>query len=222
MPDTPALPLPPADHSVAPDGTRPDDAGPPSLDALYTSPPPWDIGRPQPALIDLADRGVLSGPLLDVGCGTGEHTLMAARLGLAATGVDLAATALAAAGRKAAERGLTARFLRHDVRDLAALGESFATVLDSLVFHTLHGEDRARYVAALHAATAPGGQCFVLSFRDEPPGRPGRVHRVTPEEIRAAFTDGWLVRAVEPVTVASTLPAPYDTIRGWRTHLTRP
>jgi len=199
----------------------PADAGPPSPDALYAVPPPWDIGRPQPALLDLADCGMLRGRVLDVGCGTGEHTLMAARLGLAATGVDLAATALAAAERKARERGLTARFLRYDVLELAALGERFDTVLDSLVLHGFHGRDRARYVDGLRAATAPGGQCFVLSFRDEPPNRSGRVHRLTPDEIRGAFADGWLIHAVDPVTVDSSLPALAGGIRGWRTRLTR-
>ncbi|SEG92789.1 Methyltransferase domain-containing protein [Actinacidiphila yanglinensis] len=204
--------------------TAPPAAGPDSLDALYAAPPPWDIGRPQPALLALAEGGILRGPVLDVGCGTGEHTLMAARLGLDATGVDLAATALAAAERKAAERGLTARFLRHDVRDLAELGESaggFATVLDSLVLHGFHGEDRARYVAGLRQVTAPGGQCFVLSFRDEPPNRSGRVHRLTPDEIRGNFADGWQIHAIDPVTIDSSLPALSGGIRGWRTHLTR-
>ncbi|WP_258053505.1 class I SAM-dependent methyltransferase [Streptomyces sp. Ru72] len=51
---------------------------------LYASPPPWDIGRPQPAFLALADAGLLHGRVLEVGCGTGEHTLMAARLGLEA------------------------------------------------------------------------------------------------------------------------------------------
>jgi cyclopropane fatty-acyl-phospholipid synthase-like methyltransferase len=201
---------PPSTHAVTP-----------SLDALYAAPPPWDIGRPQPALLGLAASGAWRGRVLDVGCGTGEHVLLAASLGLDATGIELADAALAAARRKARERGLIARFLRHDALDLTALGERFNSVVDSLVFHTFHADDRARYVAALRAVTEPGGRCFLLSFRDEPPNRSGRVHRVTPDDIRAAFADGWRIDSIDPVTVDSALPALANGIRGWRTSLTR-
>src|SRR6266700_6635446 len=74
---------------------------------LYTSPPPWDIGRPQPAFLSLAEAGALRGRVLDAGCGTGEHALMAAGTGLDATGIDLAPTAIRLARQKAAARNLT-------------------------------------------------------------------------------------------------------------------
>src|SRR5512144_3101476 len=83
------------------------------FDAMYVAGrPPWDIGRPQSAFRDLADRGRLVGRVLDVGCGTGEHALMAAGIGLDATGVDAASTAITIARRKANERDLRARFLK--------------------------------------------------------------------------------------------------------------
>src|SRR5919202_5979339 len=94
---------PPYPHAGETRPTVPDD--------LYTSSPPWDIGRPQPAFVALADRGAIQGRVLDVGCGTGEHVLLCAGLGLDATGVDLASRALRAAEDKARERGLVARFL---------------------------------------------------------------------------------------------------------------
>ena len=36
---------------------------------LDSAPPPWDIGRPQPAFVGLAEAGRLTGRVLDVGCG---------------------------------------------------------------------------------------------------------------------------------------------------------
>src|SRR4029079_10454222 len=57
---------------------------------LYRSRPPWDIGRPQPAFHALTAAGTITGRVLDVGCGTGEHTLMCAAIGLERNDSDLA------------------------------------------------------------------------------------------------------------------------------------
>jgi hypothetical protein len=64
-----------------------------SWDASYTDdgPAPWDLGRPQPAIARLASRGVFAGSMLDAGCGTGEHTLLVASLGLPVLGGRLLA-----------------------------------------------------------------------------------------------------------------------------------
>src|SRR5262249_52967405 len=71
--------------------------------------PPWDIGRPQPTFVRLADGGLLSGRVLDAGCGTGEHVLLAAAHGAQAMGGDLSALAIEKARGEAAGRGLAAR-----------------------------------------------------------------------------------------------------------------
>src|SRR5215471_10683968 len=84
------------------------------------------------------DRGLgrqAAGRVLDAGCGIGEHTLLAACLGLEATGVDLAPKALHIANEKARDRGIMAGFLHQDARRLADLRESFDTVRDSGLFH---------------------------------------------------------------------------------------
>ena len=125
---------------------RCDRDAPEDFDAMYTATPPWDIGRPQPAFVKLARAGVLRGRVVDVGCGTGEHVLMAADLGLEATGIDLARAAIATAEGKARERGVTARFLIWNALQLEALNEQFDTVLDSGLFHVLEDADRPRLV----------------------------------------------------------------------------
>jgi len=177
----------------------PHDTAPPRPEDLYESPPPWDIGRPQPALLALAEAGAIRGRVLDAGCGTGEHALMAAGLGLDATGVDLAPNALRIAQQKARDRGLTARFLCQDARRLADLGESFDTVLDCGLFHIFGDEDRAAYVEALHAVLEPGGHYFMLCFSDQQPG--DWRHRITREEIAAAFAQGWQIDSIEAARI---------------------
>jgi len=167
------------------------------FDTVYaTAAPPWDIGGPQPALQRLAEAGALRGRVLDAGCGTGEHALMAAALGLDATGVDSAPSAIAAAEAKARDRGIAARFLVWDALDLAGLGERFDTVLDSGLFHVFGDGDRARYVESLRAAIPVGGRCHLLCFSDRQPGAFG-PRRVTREEIRASFGEGWRIESIE-------------------------
>ena len=162
-------------------------------------PPAWDIGRPQAAVLRLADRGLLAGRLLDSGCGTGENTLLAAARGAEATGIDVSARAIELARAKAAERGSPARFETGDVLRLGDLGLTFDTVLDSGVFHVFSDEDRVRYVASLAAALRPGGHCYLMCFSDRQPGDAG-PRRVSQDELRAAFGDGWAVTSIEAET----------------------
>jgi SAM-dependent methyltransferase/DNA-binding MarR family transcriptional regulator len=177
---------------------------PEDFDAPYTGTPPWDIGRPQPALLELAQAGALQGQVLDVGCGTGEHALLAAGLGLQATGIDAAPAAIAIAQGKARDRGLPARFLVWDALQLAALNEQFDTVLDCGLFHVFDDDDRPRFVDGLRAAIRPGGRYYMLCFSDRQPGHLG-PRRVSKDEIRASFDHGWQVDSIEPAKFDLTI-----------------
>ncbi|MBC9723862.1 class I SAM-dependent methyltransferase [Streptomyces sp. TRM68367] len=198
---------------------HPGSGEPPEPDDLYAEPPPWDIGRPQPAFLALAEAGAIRGRVLDAGCGTGEHVLMCAALGLDATGIDLASRALRTAEGKAHERGRTARFLRWDALKLVDLHETFGTVLDCGLFHIFGSDDRAAYVDSLRAAIRPGGRYFMLCFSDRQPGEWGRVHKLARAEIEASFAEGWRIDSIEPSTIDITTDP--DGIRAWLVALTR-
>ena len=190
---------------------------PQNWDASYTAeaePPPWDIGRPQQAFERLAGRGLLSGRLLDAGCGTGEHALLAAAHGADATGVDIAPRAIARARAKAEERNLEARFVVADVLALERLGMTFDTVIDSGVFHVFDDQDRARYVTSLASVLQPGGHCYLACFSDRQPGEWG-PRRVTQDELRAAFADGWSVTSIEADNFEVNPGMPTPTVQAW-------
>lgn len=172
-----------------------------SWDDSYTgeAPPPWDIGRPQPAFVRLADEGRLAGRVLDAGCGTGEHALLAASRGADAVGMDLAPTAIALARAKSAKRGLTARFEVADALDLRRQALTVDTVIDSGVFHVFDDEDRTKYVAGIAAALRPGGTCYLMCFSDQQPGDWG-PRRFRAEELRSWFSGEWTVESLTPET----------------------
>ena len=188
------------------------------FDAFYTGTPPWDIGRPQPAFLELAQREILRGQVLDVGCGTGEHALMAASLGLLAAGIDAAPAAIAIAQDKARARGLTARFLVWNALQLASLGEPFDTVLDCGLFHVFDDDDRARFVDSLRAVIRPGGRYHMLCFSDRQPGSFG-PRRVAQDEIRASFRHGWQVESIEAAAIVTTIDS--NGALAWRAAITR-
>lgn len=200
-------------------GLMPAGAGPTILpDDLYVSPPPWDINRPQPAFLALAIAGQIRGRVLDVGCGTGEHALMSSGLGLDATGIDLASNALETARQKAQDGGLAARFLLHDARRLAELGESFDTVLDCGLFHVFTGDDRIALVSGLRSVIRTGGRYFMLGFSDQQPGDRW-PHGLTRNEVVAAFADGWQIDALDAASIEVVTDA--DGIPAWLLAVTR-
>ncbi|MGZ4110457.1 MAG: hypothetical protein ACXVP7_12325, partial [Actinomycetota bacterium] len=47
------------------DRGRPIEPSSARFEPAYAGTPPWDIGRPQPAFVELADAGLLTGHVLD-------------------------------------------------------------------------------------------------------------------------------------------------------------
>jgi SAM-dependent methyltransferase len=169
-----------------------------TFESMYAGKAPWDIGRPQRAFIDIADR--VTGAILDAGCGTGENALFFAERGHPVLGIDFLEGPIREARRKAEERGLDAEFVQRDALTLADFDRQFDAVIDSGLFHVFSDEDRARYVAGLAHVTRPGGKVFLLCFSDEEPGTQG-PRRVSQGEIRGSFSDGWDVEEIRAMRI---------------------
>ena len=180
----------------------PDDRG---FDEMYVGVPPWDIGRAQPEVVRIAEGGGFAEPVIDVGCGTGENSLELASRGLEVLGIDASPRAIDAARAKASERGISAEFLVADALALGALGLRFRTALDCGVFHVFEDAERPVYVASLASALEPGGVLHLLCFSDRQPGSFG-PRRVTQQELRDSFADGWDVSEIVAATFVTNLP----------------
>ncbi|MGW4380371.1 class I SAM-dependent methyltransferase [Kitasatospora sp. NPDC004531] len=188
--------------------------------------PPWDIGAPQPAYVALQEAGLITGAVLDAGCGTGEDALHLAARGYRVTGLDLAPTAIAIARDKAAARGLDVVFEVADALRLDGWEGQFDTVIDSGLAHTFEGERLAAYAAALHRACRPGAVAHILSISDRgsremqarlaeavegipaplPEDQQPADLKRSAEHLRAGFADGWTVESIDDARIRGIVP----------------
>ncbi|HYC26668.1 MAG TPA: class I SAM-dependent methyltransferase [Nitrososphaerales archaeon] len=176
-----------------------------SFNEMYRGSPPWDIGRPQPEVVRLAQSGAIVGSVIDVGCGTGEHAMLLASMGHPALGVDSAPLAIQKAKAKAKERKSSAKFLLADALHLGPLGVLSDTAIDSGLFHVFGDKDRPRYAESVAGAVKPGGRLFMLCFSDREPDGWG-PRRVSKEEIRQTFRGSWTVESITNARFETNLP----------------
>jgi SAM-dependent methyltransferase len=159
---------------------------------IYAGNPPWDIGKPQPPFVAVADQ--VTSPVLDAGCGTGNTALFFATRGEEVTGIDFVEEAIRRARAKAAELGLAVEFLVKDAMTLNDWHRRFASVIDSGLIHIYNGDDRQRYLQGLAHLVQPGGRLFLFTFTEDAPER-----GVSRQELYDTFADGWDVESMQLV-----------------------
>ncbi len=157
---------------------------------------PWYSAGPSPWLVDaVRTRWIRPGStVLDVGCGTGSNVLWLARHGFRASGVDIAAGAIAVAEARAKAARVAVSFYVADAVALPFPRGAFTAALDSGCFHSLPVPLRPTYAAGIARILAPGGR-FLLTWvgREEtrklgPPHRPSLAETASVFEPRFVFT----------------------------------
>ncbi|BBY19122.1 class I SAM-dependent methyltransferase [Mycolicibacterium litorale] len=181
-------------------------------DGVFSGPPPWNIGEPQPELAALHRQGRFRSDVLDAGCGHAELSLALAQDGYTVVGLDISPTAIAAANQAAQLRGLaTASFAQADITAFTGYDGRFSTVLDSTLFHSLPIEGRDGYLRSVHRAAAPGAQLFILAFAKGafPADLETKPHEVEEAELRDAVSRHWTVDEIRPAFIhANALQMP--------------
>ena len=164
--------------------------------------PPWEIGKPQPALAALIDQLDIESPVLDVGCGTGDLAIHLAELGHQVVGVDASEVGVAKARSKAAEKGLEIGFRVADARRLDELEIRPRSVFDSGLLHNLDDEGQRDYVAGLEAISDSGALVCILAVSTEA----GMGWGVTRDALIRTFSEPrWVETTIEPVNVLACI-----------------
>ena len=173
------------------------------FEAVYLEPAPWDIGGPQPAMADLLAEYPPEGPVLDVGCGSGDLAIHVAESGLPVLGIDFVEEAIAQARAKRdtlpPQVSALLSFRVADALRPSLLGRSFGAVVDSGFYHLFDPDPCGRFVDDLARVLPPGGRCYLHEFAVEFPV-PDVPRQVTEAELRARFTPerGWRVLTIRP------------------------
>jgi len=179
--------------------------------------PPWEIGRPQAAVLAIMSARPFRGSVLDLGCGTGENALALAAAGAEVVAIDASSRAIAMAKAKAAERGIACDVRVHDAFALAALGRRFDALLDSGLFHTMTDLGRTQYVRSLEHVCRVGTRLVLLTFSDQEPDW-GGPRRVSQAEIHAVFGESFVLERIEPARFESRIRP--EGARSWLAELT--
>ena len=173
----------------------------------YVRSPPWDIHAPQPEIVKLAENNEIKGArVLDIGCGLGDNAIFLAKKGFLVTGIDIAQLAIEKGKKRAAKQGVTVDFRVGDVFRLDDYfeEESFDTVLDSGLFHSLDDEEKLPFAKQVWKVLVNGGKYFLLCFSDTEQGseKPKGINK---EEIRRTFSKTFRVDYLRDAFVAAKI-----------------
>ena len=126
---------------------------------------PWDKGAPSPGLVDFLGVEMVSGRVLVPGCGLGHDVRALAATADEVVGLDLAASAVAAARSVPSVGG--ERYVQGDFFALPAeMRGSFDWVFEHTCFCAIDPAQRPAYVEAAAGALKPGGKLLAIFYLD--------------------------------------------------------
>ncbi len=160
--------------------------------------------------------------VLDLGCGTGRHSLWLAERGAVVTAVDFSEGMLAEARRKPGADAIT--FIAHDLRTSLPFTTEFDLVVSGLVLE--HLRDLNHFFAEARRVLKPGGRAVISAmhpamflrgtqarFTDPSSGElvvPGSVPHSVAAFVMAAVRAGFSISNVEEFAPSTEFAARYS------------
>jgi tellurite methyltransferase len=161
----------------------------------------------------------LRGAVLDMGCGLGNLSLLAAANGCDVTAVDACRVAVARVRREARRRGLRLRVVAADLADFE-IEESYDTVLCIGVLIFFRRSVAHAILRRIQGAVVPGGVVAVSVLTEGTTYMDmfdiSDYHLFAPDEVRSAFR-GWDILADRD----EEAPAPHNTRKTYSTIVAR-
>jgi len=149
-----------------------------------------ELGEASPLLLGWAERlrEARPGPIVDLACGRGRHTLALAERGLPCVGLDRNAEPLRALAERATAARLPARAIQADLETDAGLPLQAGRCAAVLVFRYLHRP----LAGEIEGLLAPGGlllyETFLVGQRDLGFGPRRSAFLLQPGELRDLFS----------------------------------
>lgn len=170
----------------------------------------WDIGEPQPALLELEQSGQIRSEVLDAGCCLGNNALFLAECGYRVLGLDIAPTAIEQAQARAQARGLDVEFVA-DATALEGYEGRFATVVDCGLYHGLTEQQRAAYLTAVHHACQSAARLHMVYISDTISSNLFASCEISATNLRESLVSapGWVISSLESTTLTAALTRHY-------------
>jgi cyclopropane fatty-acyl-phospholipid synthase-like methyltransferase len=181
--------------------------------AVYNDVPPWEIGAPQPAMAALLGKYPPTGPVLDIGCGSGDLAIYLAQQGQQVVGIDFVESAITMARNKIASLpATTAHFLDFQVADAlrpSLLHQKFGAVVDSGFYHLFASDQCDQLIDEVVATLLPKGRYYLHEFAIEF-SVPNMPRQIEATELQARFTAerGWHIKEIQSVEFLSRVAPP--------------
>ena len=163
------------------------------------------------------------GPVVELGVGTGRIAIPTAQAGQRVIGVDLSASMLAEARRRAAEAGVSDRiaFAEADMRTFVAEAPVHLVTIPFRSFlHMQTTEDQLTCLGNVHRSLLPGGHLILNMFVPDPAFIVGQDRK---RNLHSEFTDErgrrceiWVTPIYEVTTQRVTIRAAVEAYEGER------